>query len=68
MCARSNTYYSKMYEVNPQLHDAGVCFLYGDVTVLIPVPQVREARRHEVRQVVLHHAPAGHLDWDTTFM
>lgn len=52
-----------MYEVDFKLHDAGVCFLDGDITILVSCPKLREPGGHEVGEVVLDHATAGHLDW-----
>ena len=51
-----------MQEVDPELHDAGVGLLYGNVAVLLAAPELGEAGRHEVRQVILHNPAAGHLD------
>lgn len=56
------THDSKVHEVYPQLHNASVRLLYLHGAVLLAGPQLREARRHEVRQVILDHATAGHLD------
>lgn len=58
------TYNSEMQEVDPELHDACVCLLNGDVAVLLAAPQLGEAGRHEVRQVILHRAAAGYLNWN----
>ena len=51
-----------MQEVYPELHDAGVGLLYGNVAVLLTAQSSGKPGRHEVRQVILHHASAGHLD------
>lgn len=51
-----------MQEVDPELHDASIRLLDGNVAVFLAAPQLREAGGHEVCQVILDQSTAGYLD------